>query len=638
MKQLPKTVPALLISIFLCIPSVLAVFSYTWPMEDVTYPLFQYPEDGQEWEDADSWKFYTNEKGAETELTSNGFGGYLGLSYPGQTFYYSRILAEEAQSPMLKIEAVNRTVSVFLDDTLIYTDCQDLDNRIGYLNLPMLEYDRMEPITISLPPDYVGKTLTIAQSSPVVSETLTDAGTVWPSGVTLYCGYAYESSLIASSSKTMLPAALLFALELFLLAAFLWKAFAGHFSLQLPVLALAVLFQMCSVLTRADYFYRYSGNLPFDPTDLLFHLSAGTLLLFLTLYAGRLRPLFLAVTVLHWGSTLLYLVTKLNLFLDYGDWYQFFAELPQITGFLSLLAVLVGAFLLWKMGNRFFRHMAQTALALLVGYALFLAAGIPASTDYAASVFTRIKGDILLCLPNFSLKLVWYLSLISGLAAVILELVEQEAERRTEYQVLEAKNQLAMESYDSLRHQAEQIQLLRHDTMKHYSLLRAMAAQAPDRIPGYLDELIGQAEKIRPVVNSSNRILNIILNGKLSAASEKGISTEILRGDAPETLPLSDTELCCLFMNILDNAINGASGSDTGESYIKLDFHCKDNHFVFTCENSISARCRQNKKSPMQVHGYGLKIIRQIMDRWGENMVSIQQSRYTYRIMIIIPI
>ena len=119
MKQLPKTVPALLISIFLCIPSVLAVFSYTRPMEDVTYPLFQYPEDGQEWEGADSWKFYTNEKGAETELTSNGFGGYLGLSYPGQTFYYSRILAEEAQSPMLKIEAVNRTVSVFLDDTLI---------------------------------------------------------------------------------------------------------------------------------------------------------------------------------------------------------------------------------------------------------------------------------------------------------------------------------------------------------------------------------------------------------------------------------------------------------------------------------------------------------------------------------------
>ncbi|NBI69428.1 hypothetical protein D1646_22235, partial [Pseudoflavonifractor sp. 60] len=35
--------------------------------------------------------------------------------------------------------------------------------------------------------------------------------TVWPCGVTLYCGYAYESALIAQSFQTAVPAALAFA-------------------------------------------------------------------------------------------------------------------------------------------------------------------------------------------------------------------------------------------------------------------------------------------------------------------------------------------------------------------------------------------------------------------------------------------
>lgn len=48
---------------------------------------------------------------------------------------------------------------------LIYTDCPELDNRIGYLQLPYLDYDREDPLLVTLPLDYAGKTLTIAQST-----------------------------------------------------------------------------------------------------------------------------------------------------------------------------------------------------------------------------------------------------------------------------------------------------------------------------------------------------------------------------------------------------------------------------------------------------------------------------------------
>ena len=180
--------------------------------------------------------------------------------------------------------------------------------------------------------------------------------------------------------------------------------------------------------------------------------------------------------------------------------------------------------------------------------------------------------------------------------------------------------------------------MLRHDMMKHYSLIHTMAVESPDRIPGYLDELIGQVENVRPVIVSKNQTLNILLNGKLNAANAKGISVEVFRCDAPKNLPLTDAELCCLVINILDNAIDSAAGSDTTEPYIKLDFHCKEHLFIFTCENSTPYKMSRKKKEPMPEHGYGLKIIRQIMNRWGDNMLFIDQSKTVYKITFVIPI
>ena len=225
-----------------------------------------------------------------------------------------------------------------------------------------------------------------------------------------------------------------------------------------------------------------------------------------------------------------------------------------------------------------------------------------------------------------------------GLAAVVMELFDRESERRTELAVLSARNKLALESYENLRQQSQEVMMIRHDTMKHYSLLRTMAKDTPERIESYLDELIGQVENVRPVISTENQTLNILLNGKLHAAAEKGISTEIIRADAPEQLPLSDPELCCLVANILDNAISAASAPGISEPFIRLDLHCKDQYFVFTCENSRASSDNEQKKIPTQKHGYGVKIIRQIMSRFGEHTLSIEESETTYQVTVILPL
>ncbi len=638
--RLPKFAAALIISLTLCVPASLVIFYYTYTMEDISYDLSLFESRGEatiESSDSKGWTVYTVTNGKQKELTADGFGGYTGLDYAGQTFYYSRKLTEKLDSPTLELGVANRTIAVFLDDSPIYTDSPELDNRIGYLELPMLDYDRTKSVTVSLPLDYEGKTLTIAQSSPTDQESDTPdyKATVYPLEVKLYCGYAYESELISETARTMIPAVLLFALLLFLLGVFLWNASLGQILPGLPILAFTILIQICSVLVGASFAHEYLHEFPVDLGLLFFHLSIGMLLMFLAVQANGFRPLFFICSLFQAGSTAVFALTQAGYLTSYGDLYLFLLNLPQVTGFLCLLTALALSFILWRRHSRFFRCLSQGALALAIGYVLFLAVCAIQSPGYTLSVFSRIASEAAILLPTFTLKLVWGLLLLPTLYAAVLEVVEHEAERRAEAEVLTEKNELALKSYDNLRHQSEEMQMIRHDTMRHYTMLRRLAEEAPENLVIYLDDLIGQVSNVRPVVATGNRLLDIILNGELNTAARHGIEIEVVRSHAPVALPLTDTEACCLFTNILDNAITAASSSPT--PFLRLDLHCRYQHFVFFLENSIGKETDKKKERPTPKHGYGLKIIRKVMKRWGD-MVYIEQSETKYQMTVVIPL
>lgn len=60
------------------------------------------------------------------------------------------------------------------------------------------------------------------------------------------------------------------------------------------------------------------------------------------------------------------------------------------------------------------------------------------------------------------------------------------------------------------------------------------------------------------MANTGNQMIDLLLNSRLAAAQDAGIAVELQLAQAPERLGLSDTELCSLLMNLLDNAVAGA--------------------------------------------------------------------------------
>lgn len=631
-KTMPRTllhVFALGICLALCLLFGCVLSVYTVPMQDASYDLSLIwegeapPEDWQY--DQKGWTVFTQEEGQQTILAADGMGGFTGLQKPGQTFYFSRTLTETLDSPTLRLDAVNRNMAVFLDGELLYTDCPELDNRIGYLALPMLGWDRAESIVLSLPPDYHGKTLTVAQATSLGERQEPEADqVVWPCSVQLYCGYSYESRLISESFQTAIPASLCFGAGVLLLSAFLWQLFSGKSDWSLPFLALTIfLWSARRIFSLSVFTYHYFGILPVDVAGLSRLFSLTVLLLFLTSHlTGKRRIFFAALTALLGILTLPAAVPYING--QVGFWRQ---SIPEWIGCFGLIGALACMGWGWKQKDLFSCFFCPAVLAgLAVATAWMLA--VPA-------LRRKVGEQLVLGAHSYFLWPLMGLMMAAAVFAALMEWMMKEITRRAETRVLAQQYEIAQSGFENLRRHQEEVMMLRHDMKKHLTFLRQSVS---DKVAAeYLDSLIGQQQALSPVVQSRNQALDIILNAKLGEAAGKGIAVEVVQADTPKSLPLSDAELCALMMNLLDNAIHAAG--KTEKPFLRLDMHQKDGFFVFVCENAAMpepAEKSAEKKAASQ-HGLGMKIIEQIMNRHG-NLMGAERLSGSYRVTVALPL
>lgn len=608
------------------------LFAHTIPMQDVSYNLSLgwegegIPEDWQY--DQKGWTVFLQDEEQTTPLTADGYGGFTGLRETGQTFYYSRTLAETLDSPTLRLDTANASIAVFLDEELLYTDCPELDNRVGYLTLPMMDQDRVEPVVLSLPLNCKGKTLTIAQSTGLGEKGEPEAlPTVYLGKIILYCGYSYESGLISESFRIAIPSALCFGISILLLAVFLWQLFFHKTDWNLLSLALVSFLWSTQQISTSSFSSHYFGIVPVDLAWKLARLLVPTLLLLslTSRLSGKPRLLFGFLTALQGIFTLLAVLVVINNRLGFL-WQT--EDISEMIGLLELLGFAACMGREWKQGNLFFRFFCLFTIAGLAVFLVWMLA-VPALRH-------EIMGQLLsLDSQGYFLWKLMMLMMPAAILASLLEWITKEITRRAEAKLLVQQYELAQSGFENLRRHQEEVMMLRHDMKKHLLFLRQSTSDKA--AIDYLEELIGQQQALSPVVQSRNQTLDIILNAKLREAVEKGISVEVIQINAPESLPLSDSELCALMMNLLDNAIHAAIKTES--PFLRLDMHQRDGFFVFVCENAAASGLPEKsaKKETMSKHGLGLKIIKQIVNRHG-NLMSTEQLSDSYRVTIAFPL
>lgn len=158
----------------------------------------------------------------------------------------------------------------------------------------------------------------------------------------------------------------------------------------------------------------------------------------------------------------------------------------------------------------------------------------------------------------------------------------------------------------------------RHDYRHHIQTLKVYAADGDvEEIRDYLDMLDEDLTSVETVVRTGNRMADAILNSKLSLAVEKEIR---VKADAriPVTLTTSAVDLCIIFGNLLDNAIDACMELPPGERLIRLYMEMKGNYLYLVLTNTAGGGKKKHFGSGKgEGHGFGLRRLDEAVKKNG---------------------
>ena len=197
--------------------------------------------------------------------------------------------------------------------------------------------------------------------------------------------------------------------------------------------------------------------------------------------------------------------------------------------------------------------------------------------------------------------------------------------KETEMQLLKlqlSQQEKSMHETDLLYDETVKI---RHDMKNYVSCALSLAENGEyEKLTEYLREFSAvRLGNIQQYVKTDSRIMNAVLNNKLTFASESGISIEcIITGN---TGKVAEIDLSILLANLLDNAIEACSKNKI-PSRLTIEIHNSGSYLCIKIKNTYDKAVHGEKlslktdKEDKASHGLGLKSVRDIVDKYSGSM------------------
>lgn len=211
------------------------------------------------------------------------------------------------------------------------------------------------------------------------------------------------------------------------------------------------------------------------------------------------------------------------------------------------------------------------------------------------------------------------IALLNVLLYILMSKMQRDNKVKEEYKLLKtnisAQEKLALETMERY----SEIRTLRHDMKHHLTVAAELISNGKtDDAKLYIESVLN--EKINPagtVVNTGSAVVDAVINNKISLCSEKMIAVKCIIDTQFEST--NDIDISILLSNLLDNAINGC---DSSNPHIELVISKVKSMTYIAVKNSISQSVLLNNpdlktdKQNKSEHGFGIKSIRQIVDRY----------------------
>lgn len=184
------------------------------------------------------------------------------------------------------------------------------------------------------------------------------------------------------------------------------------------------------------------------------------------------------------------------------------------------------------------------------------------------------------------------------------------------------------------------VRQLHHDIKNHIACIKGVT-QSNNDATNYISSIEDELDKYDNSLKTGNMILDIILNEKNKVCKESNIKLLIDINNI-ETCSFIDTiDICSIFSNIFDNAIEACEKISDSEKEINLRGTIVNNFFVIRMENTkqnkinIKNNYIKTDKKDTYLHGLGIKSVKDSVSKYnGEVVIDHSENNFTMKIFI----
>lgn len=192
-----------------------------------------------------------------------------------------------------------------------------------------------------------------------------------------------------------------------------------------------------------------------------------------------------------------------------------------------------------------------------------------------------------------------------------------------EFEMLKLHEQYQSQYVENARLQYDSVKKMHHDLKNQFlTIYTLLNDKKNNEAMSYLKKNIDHIKSIDSVINTSNIIVNAVINSKLSIAETMGIDVSCFSVNSFDGI--DDIDLCNLLSNSLDNAIAACRKiSETETRIISLKIDEEEKIYTFLIQNSIKDSVLNTNpkllttKQGKKLHGFGTKILNDISKKYG---------------------
>ena len=218
----------------------------------------------------------------------------------------------------------------------------------------------------------------------------------------------------------------------------------------------------------------------------------------------------------------------------------------------------------------------------------------------------------------------------------------EQLQRRTRAELLSSRmaGQLkqAETEMGSLRRAETQAAAYHHDMRHHLTAIDGfLAAGDPEQAQDYIKKVRTDIDKIVPKGFCENELVNLLCSSFSAKAERMGVRLTV-EAAVPGTLTISDTELCALLSNGLENALNATEEQETSHRWVELYCGVRLDKLLIEIQNPYSGEIVFRDGLPatdQPNHGYGCHSIRAITEsHQGICEFSAEGGIFTLRVVL----